>query len=535
METLGTGVVVLGSGLAGIMSALTARKSGLDVTLLDDPDTPSATGSSGGSFRAEIDGYSALDHFVDTVTYGERLSQRSLARSLAEDAGRIRELLGGLGLQTVASDTGFRLASGNEPGKALAAAGLRSLREAGVKIIPAMGWELLRRADGSAAGVLAYDPIRATWLAVTAGSVILATGGGAGVFERTTNSRDAVGDGIALAFRAGAVLADMEFVQFWPLAAATKGSYACLGPKELAGRSLLVDGTRDISEKVDLARLGKGQSPAKLARLVYQEIMPEPPMGTPSQAVEPPAPKSLTLSAPLAGGVAGSAADTLAGSEVSPAAHHTLGGVVCGDHGQTRIPGLFVAGEAAAGTHGADRLSGNGLSEAAVFGCRAGALAASELRAGRGDGSPDNVEAEARDMVRRVRNLIEGRSGGSLEPAAAQARVRQAMWRYSALVRTRESLDFAQSAINRVKRSLPFSVDVSDGRQVRAALKTLNMLVVAEAITRSARFRKESRGVHFRADYPEADDGEWLRHVRVRLLSGEMSLDTTEGLDLMTP
>lgn len=109
------------------------------------------------------------------------------------------------------------------------------------------------------------------------------------------------------------------------------------------------------------------------------------------------------------------------------------------------------------------------------------------------------------------------------------------MWRHAALVRTREGLDAAQSAINKIKRSLPLAADLGDGGDVRSALKTLNLLLVCEAIARSARYRKESRGVHYRSDFPDRDDAEWLRHVRVKLLSGEMSLDTSQGLELMGP
>lgn len=520
LDTLETDVVVLGAGLAGVVAALAVREAGRRVIVVSESRGPSASERSGGNFRAPVSGYSPEQHFLDTVAGGDYLAQRSLAKALAQDASRTETFLTGLGVRVKEGETGFRVLADNAcPGRVLMNKLEELLKTSGVPVVRALGWEVLLDSSGSACGVLAYDATKADWLVVGAPAVVLATGGAAGAYLRTDNSTEATGDGIAMAFRAGAALADMEFVQFWPLTALGEGVCSDLPWTSLAGKGLLADGARDITDKVGLRKLASGQgSPAEVARLIYREAMPE----APGSAQE----RSLTL-APSGGGEA---------IPVTPAAHHTMGGVVCGDHGQTRVAGLFAAGEVAAGVHGANRITGNGLTEAIVMGRRAGALAATAA-AGRPaePASATPVERFAREQVRRTSALLEGSESEGLRPADAAQRIREVMWLQAGPIRSRESLDAVQSTLNKIKRAIPLTVDLANGEDVRSGLKALNLLAVAEAITRSARYRRESRGVHFRADYPDKDDAEWLCHVRVKLLHGEMSLDISQGLELMEP
>ncbi|RJQ08633.1 MAG: FAD-binding protein [Bacillota bacterium] len=532
LEVLRTDVVVIGAGLAALSSSAAARRSGSHVLLVCEPRAASASALSGGGFRAPADGYPPEQFFLDIVSCGGLLSQRSLAKAMATDAGIVRPFLeeAGLKVSDGARPGLFRVDSGSEPpGEALVAAVSRLVQDAGVETVPGLGWELLLDAGGAVIGFLAYDAARAEWFVVEAPSVVLATGGAAGVYLRTDNSPDASGDGMAMAFRAGAVLADMEFVQFWPVCRLSDGTCECLQPSSLAGSSLEAGDGKNVTAEVNLPGLTAGTaSSSQSARLIYERIG----LGPDGAGEEIP----LRLSS-AGGSEAGSGArseETPTG-DVVPAAHHTMGGVVCGDHGQTRVPGLFVAGEVAAGMHGAERLSGTGLTEAVVTGHRAGTLAAGMASRGSGGSAgSDALSRAARDAVGRTVAQLES-GADHPTPADAALRIRRAMWHSAALVRTRESLDTAQSELNKIKRAMPLAVDTSDGPDVRAGLKTLNLLLVAEAIARSARYRRESRGVHYRRDYPERDDAEWLRHVRVRLLSGEISLDISQGLELMEP
>lgn len=523
MDIIETDVAVLGAGLAGIIAALRARDEGCRVVIVGEWRVPCASERSAGNFRTPVSGYAAEEHFVDTVIGGEYLAQRSLAKAIAQGAEDARSYLTGHGIEVEQGPRGFRVPAAQNgsspagcPGDALVRKLLAALEPAGVKLVKAFGWEVLLD-GGAACGLLAYDSGKAQWLVVKAGAVVLATGGAAGAYLRTDNSVDATGDGMAMAFRAGAALADMEFVQFWPLTGLSDDVCEILPFGSYAGKRLLAGG-RDITDKVGLEELAAGRGDAaRTARLIYQEMV--------ASAAGDGQEQTLSLVPP--GGKPPVA--------VTPAAHHTMGGVVGGDHGQTRVDRLLVAGETAAGVHGANRISGNGLTEAVVMGQRAGSLAALMAK---GLGAQDKaapVDRLARDSVRHVSALLEGSAAATLHPAETTRQLKQAMWLQAGPVRSRESLDATQSTINKIKRSTPLAVDLSNGEEVRAGLKALNLLLVAEAITRSARYRRESRGVHFRTDYPEKDDAEWLKHIRVQLLNGEMSLDISQGLELMEP
>ncbi len=518
LKTLDADIIIIGAGLAGLTAALTASREGRRVAIVSEPQVLSASERSGGNFRASVPTYTAERHFLDTLSAGHYLSQRSLAKALAENASWAQAFLGGLGLKVEPGEHGFQVAGGECPGEVLVGVLRKAVQAKGISLVPGFGWTVLVDGEGRARGALVFDGPKGEWLALAARAVILATGGAAGAYLRTDNDPEATGDGLAMAFRAGAALADMEFVQFWPLATLGEGASTYLPWSALEGKRLLVDGGRDIAGKVGLEDLAKGRADAPdVARRIYQETV----WGLENSAPEP----GLTLV-----GGSGQAAP------VSPAAHHTIGGVVCGDHGQTRVEGLFAAGEIVAGMHGADRLSGNGLSEAAVMGKRAATLASSLISdEAAGPVREGEAQALAQEEIRRTMAQFGGAGSAGARPLEVIGRVREAMWRCVGPVRNRDGLDTAQSTLNKIKRMAPLAVDLADGEATRTGLKALNLMAVAEAITRSARYRRESRGVHFRADYPEKDDAEWLRHVRVKLLHGEMSLDISQGLELMGP
>jgi len=286
MKVHGADIVVAGSGLAGLAAALSAGRDGRDVVLLSDA-AESASSRSGGWFRAAGASYSAEQHFIDTVEHGCYLAERTLAKALAQDAPLARKVLEDAGLQLRPTPVGFRVGGGGEgdpPAGRRLIEGLENLLPASIERLSGLAWELLLGPDGSVAGLLAYDQEVADWLLVSAPCVILATGGAAGVFRWTDGSPEATGDGVALAFRAGAPLADMEFVQFWPLAAVIPGG-ACTGlPFDYLSRTrLLTADGEDITVRVGLAGLADGTSrPAEVSRLIYRELLARSPAARPA-------------------------------------------------------------------------------------------------------------------------------------------------------------------------------------------------------------------------------------------------------------
>ncbi|HCJ09584.1 MAG TPA: hypothetical protein DHW14_00260 [Clostridiales bacterium] len=537
MNILEAEVVVVGSGLAGLSAALTVGEGGREVVLLTDAAGGGSSGASvmsGGNFRAPGPEYASEDMYLDIIRGGAYLPQRSTVKVLVEDAPTVRTFLSRYGVETSDTPTGFRAFPGAEaPGRRLLDCLEQALPDTVTKV-SGFAWEALLGRDGSVEGLLAFDREKAGWFVIASSRVIVATGGASGVYRYTDNSLGATGDGVALAFRAGAPLADMEFVQFWPLAVVQPGGggrCTCLGPGEMSRGTLLDGRGRDITGKVGLRGLADGRSdPSRVSRLIYEEATSASGPGRDGTASE-------DVPLRLLPGEGSPRTSGGASLPVTCAAHHTMGGVICGDHGQTRVPGLFVAGEVAAGAHGASRLSGTGLTEAVVRGRRAGSLVLASLPSrGAGAGVPaSELTRQGRAKIQAVSALLEADDPDAVRPHEARRRVAEAMWRHVALVRSRDSLDAAQSEINKMKRALPLNVDLSDGAEVHQGLKVLNLLLVAEAITRSARYRRESRGVHYRSDFPGLDEAEGLRHVRVKLLTGEMSLEVSQGLELMEP
>jgi L-aspartate oxidase len=393
-------------------------------------------------------------HFEDTLRAGRGLSRASAARVLVDEApARIRDLIdlgvpfddelgleGGHSRRRVHSVGGAQ--TGREISKVLARAVLAHPRidvEEGERAI-----ELLRT-DGRIGGV-ATDLRR-----VRARAVLLATGGYAALWGRTTNPPGSVGEGIAIAFRAGAVVADLEFVQFHPTALA--GSSLLLSEALRGDGALLLDehGQRFVEELAPrdvVARAIKARGSAMLdLRPIDRSRFP-----------------SLMQRLAEAGFDAGAQP-----VPVAPAAHYTMGGVVTDLHGATSLAGLYAAGECACtGVHGANRLASNSMLECLVFGRRA-ALAAL-----------DEPAASARSEFVADSHY--------LEDAPVTPDLREALWEDAGLIRNAEGL----------------------------ARLTSSPHLLASLVARSALAREESRGGHFRSDFPGENPDLEGRHTVIR-------------------
>ena len=443
---------MVGGGVAGLFAALCAAAE-TDVLLLAKApaDGSNSWHAQGGVAAALAEGDEPALHAEDTLRAGRGLCRESAVEVLTgEAAARIADLVdagvefdGDLGREGGHSLRRVAHAGGAETGKAIAAALKdRVLEHPRISFAEGERVVSLLEADGRCAGVLT------DCRAVAAPATLLATGGYAALWERTTNPPGALGDGLALAYRAGAALADLEFVQFHPtalvdggflLSEALRGEGALLvdasGGRftdELAPRDVVA---RAIAERgqagLDLRPIERGRFPGLMATLERAGYDP---------AQEP--------------------------IPVSPAAHYTVGGIVTDLDGRTTLPGLYAAGECAAtGVHGANRLASNSLLECLVFGRRAAhtALAAEPLGARSGEARP---AAPARPVTPEVR---------------------RALWQDAGLIRTAAGLE----------RLLD------------------SPALVPQLVAESALARRESRGGHFRSDYP-TEDAAFERHVVLR-------------------
>jgi succinate dehydrogenase / fumarate reductase flavoprotein subunit/fumarate reductase flavoprotein subunit len=541
VETITTDVAVIGSGGAGLMCVLHAMTAApdLDVTVI----SKGAVGRSGctrmvqGGFNAVLDPVDSVElHFRDTLKGGAFLNDQDLAWTLVNDAPRVIHEL-----ETRAGCFFDRRPDGRIHQKAFAGQSFdRTVHRGDLTGIEIMGrlrdqmfrlgareLEDVRALDlvfdrhGEVAGVTILDVQTGAGAVVLARVVVVATGGSATMYRIAAPAREKTGDGIAMCYRAGLELRDMEMLQFHPTG-------LLVGPSRLSG-AVLEEGLRGAGAhlynglgerfmaRYDPARMERSTRDV-VARSSYLEIM----AGRGTEVGGVLIDISHVGAAEVERRFPGMVARTrLIGHDlatgpvpVSPTAHYQMGGVIIDCDCRTTIPGLLVAGEDAGGTHGANRLGGNGVAESTVFGARAGDLAA-DLTRERDRRDPDRAQIAA-SIARALEPLGRDRGPG---PFAITSRLKDVMWEDCGLVRDRQGLRRAREQIEELMEQADCVAVPGPSRVNYAwqeALDIRNQLTVARTMVVAALAREESRGAHFRSDFPEQDDERWLRSIVVR-------------------
>jgi len=544
-ESIDVDVLVIGSGGAGLMAAWGARvaEPGCSVALM----SKGLVGRSGCSIMAQ--GFNAAlgtddspdRHFEDLVRAGEFLSDQALAWQLATTAPEVIRLLEAEAGCFFDRDADGRLELAPFPGQSRRRKVHRGhltgleivtrLREHGARLgwrelVDVRAMELLVNDRREVRGVVALDTQRGIGLVVRARAVVLAAGGGVAALYRVADgAREKTCDGIALAYRAGLAVRDMEFVQFLSVGLVAPGSRVTgvLLEEALrgAGGHLLNGQGERFMERYDPERMERAPRDI-VARACYAEILAG--RGTPNAAV------LIDVRHLGADVVEGAFADLVSRSrragrdlarepvEIAPAAHIQIGGVDVGSDGETAIEGLFVAGEDAGGVHGASWQGGNGIAESTAFGLLAGRRAAAHATAIRGTAPrPGGNEAFARDALGAAFAPL-AREGGR---AAWQLwdELREVMWWRVGLARDAAGL---REAADRLARLRDEAATVAVAGPPRAnpgwqeALDLRNAVLAAELVVASAATREETRGMQVRTDFPDRDDVAWLRTVLVR-------------------
>ena len=347
-------------------------------------------------------------------------------------------------------------------------------------------------------------------------SVILASGGAGQLFPVTSNTFQKNGDGFAIAYRAGANLIDMEQIQFHPTGMvkpeSKKGVLVTEAVRAEGGKLINKDGERFMPkyapEKMELATRDV------VARSIYQEIIEG--RGTESGGVY------LDISH-LDDDYIEEKLETMVLQfenvgvdikhepiEVAPTAHHFMGGLKIDTDASTSLENLFGAGEVCGGVHGANRLGGNALADTQVFGKIAGESASKVAKESEIKTNDEMVEKEAS----RIENLI---NEGSIKPQEFKNRIKNLMWEKVAIVRDEKGLNEALKQLLEMQKELK-NLNVRDIKQYNddlvTALEVTNMVEICILIVKSAILRRESRGAHYRSDFPESSD-EWKRSIIV--------------------
>ncbi|CAN5495511.1 L-aspartate oxidase [soil metagenome] len=524
-------VVVIGSGIAGLTAALQLRASpdvgSVMVVTKDILSAGSTQWAQGGIAAALGPGDTPDQHLHDTLVAGAGVCDEAAVRALV-NAGpdAVRELisLGTVFDHTEAGELSLTREGGHHRDRIAHAGGdatgaeIQRALVAAVHAAPdidvtehALVLDLIPGAGGGIAGVTLHvmgEGQRDGVGAVLCRAVVLASGGLGQVFSATTNPSVSTGDGMALALRAGAVLRDLEFVQFHPtvmwLGADSKGQQPLISEAVRGEGAFLVDdaGVRFMLGQHELADLAPRDVVAKAIMRRMRET------GTEHVWLDARAfgaakweRRFPTILATCRSHGVDPVTDLI---PVAPACHYASGGVATDLDGQSSVDGLFACGEVAcSGVHGANRLASNSLLEGLVFSRRI----ATRLAAG---------------LPERRQPATDSRPAG-LVPGDVRPEIQHAMTEKAGVLRSRTGLDEGSAALADLSTR---TTDVADV----AAWETTNLLTIASALVDAATLREETRGSHWREDFPERDDVHWARHVDVTLDGGEPRLDLTPVL-----
>ena len=506
-----TDFVVVGAGIAGLRAAIGLAAAGARALVV----TKEALGESnthyaqGGIAVAMSGAEDVALHLEDTVNAGDGLVNQEAARVLVEEGPlRVEELLrwgtdfdreaGRLMLTREGAHSRNRIlhAHGDATGAEIGRSLLRHARA--MEKITLLEWTTtvgLDVEDGAVAGIRLFDR-DGVMSQFRSRGVLLASGGAGQVYSDTTNPAVATGDGIAMAYRAGAETADMEFYQFHPTALSLPGVQRFLLSEALRGEGAWLRnarGERFMERYHPLLELAPRDV---VARAITREAMGAEgatvPVYLDMRHVTKIDPHSRFpgISKFLAQHGLDLRRDLI---PVRPAAHYLMGGVRADERGRTSLKGLYAAGEVACtGVHGANRLASNSLLEGLVFGARAAEAMSAET-----SGSAKKTAEPCRQ------------AGPAADFGELRQKLQQSMWQKAGLLRDAAGLEGGLAEVRKLACEIPRDCS-------RALLELRNLQTVGELILRSALAREESRGAHFRNDFPQRDDAQFGKHSVIR-------------------
>lgn len=508
--------IIVGSGIAGLYTALLARQLGSVLILTKGKIEETNTRYAQGGIAAAIGTNDTADlHFEDTMVAGAGLCDADHVRILVDEAAdRIQDLINfGVPFDTTNGEISLTREGAHSRDRILHAGGdatgeqieITLSRLAHMSRITVLENTLVTDVvvqNGQATGVRTLDT-RTDLAATYEGQfVILATGGGGRLFKYTTNSPVATGDGVALAYGAGAEIRDMEFYQFHPTALRLPGAPPFLISEAVRGEGGILRNKQGRAFAKDYHEQGELAPRDIVARALLSEMSRE---GSDNVFLDVThlSPSAVATRFPtiyrtcLSHGV-DMARDWI---PVSPAAHYMMGGVVTNTWGETTIPGLFACGETACtGVHGANRLASNSLLEVLIFGKRLIQKTQAILE------KRESIEAiptsDARSLPKRPR--LEG----GLPPLSLSS-VQNLMWEQVGIVRDGGHLEHAAE-------TLTGWLEVISTRHDAASYELRNVLLTARLMAEAALLRTESRGAHSRSDFPDGSES-WLRHISYAL------------------
>ena len=533
IKTISTDVLIIGSGGAGSRAAIEVDDAGLKAIIVSKGLSfrSGCTGMAEGGYNAvfkTVDKDDSIEaHFNDTLKGGSYLNDKKLVEILVNESPKRLVDLENFGALFDRQESGEidQRPFGGQSFRRTCYQGDRT----GAELLNALKEEIIKRdiecieevmitslvTDGNQViGATGLNLKDSSLIYFQAKATILASGGAGQLYPVTSNTFQKNGDGYAISYRAGANLVDMEQVQFHPTGMVApeskKGVLVTEAVRAEGGKLINSEGERFMSkyapEKMELATRDV------VARSIYQEIIEG--RGTENGGVYLDIShldddyideklETMVLQFENVG------VDIKHGPiEVAPTAHHFMGGLKIDTDASSSLENLFGAGEVCGGVHGANRLGGNALADTQVFGKIAGESASKAAKESELKTNDEMVQEEAS----RIEGLIKK---GSIKPKEFKNRIKSLMWEKVAIVREEKTLNEALGQLQEMQKEL-VDLDVSDKKQYNTdlvtALEVINMLEICILTVKSAIIRRESRGAHFRSDFPESKD-EWKKSI----------------------
>ena len=533
-------------------AAIEARRLGAAVTIIaKGPVRATHTRMSGGRFNA-MSGQNPKDNhdifFADTINGGAGMNNRQLARILTQEAmdraydleswglvwerrGPDKYLMAGSG-----GGTQLRMLGSYDEGIGITEVMIHATRKLGAGLVEnRMLVDIAFDDEGVLTGALCLDMRHGRWCFYRCGSLVIATGGTSQVYETNSGPALNTGDGTAVAYRAGAELVDIEFMQFIPISFVFPPSirgYTLTEPPFYGtrhfdingepGKLLNAQGERFIMKHDPVRR--EGGTRDVLARAIMLEILegrgtaeggvwlePDPKVAHHFQQERPMYTKRILEN------YGERAANFLEAFQVMPSALYTTGGIRIDNWGRSTVPGLYAAGEVTGGVHGANRLGASSMPDIQVFGRRAGLTAAQECHDRHGD--LESALAWARQRAAALEQPLQRSDGTS--PSAVKRRIQEMTTREVGLVRNGRGLEQVTDTLAEFREQVLPRLAVTGRSRVlnREWMETIeleNMTAVVGCMAAAALQRTETRGAHYRQDFPERNDADWSANLYVR-------------------
>jgi succinate dehydrogenase/fumarate reductase flavoprotein subunit len=501
-------VIVIGTGLAGMVAAYAAQAEGADVLLIDKGPVGTGTNSAYANavFAGPTSSYPLEDYINDTIRIGKKINHARFVRKTAQGVPRALELLDRLGIELQEHRDAYVF----QPSRTDIIRGMPLVRNLAktikdlkrVVVLPGFYVSEILQGDGKACGVNGFGK-DGQERSFSASTVVLATGGCGAIYLRNDNHEGILGQGYFLAAKAGLDLWDMEFVQFYPIVMVEPGlpSVMLYPPYPKEARLLNASG-EDIPSKHALGDINEAIRKKRdtFSAMIFSEGK-EGPVHMDYRET----PSALWDTYPL----------TLLKNmrfdfrarpvRISPGAHFFMGGVRTDDEGQTALDGLFACGEAVWGLHGANRRGGNALTECIVWGMFAGQNAARHALETQAP-HPKPEESDDSDFPK---------ASGRMRYRELRRRIKEIAWEYAGVVRSEEGLRKGLQEMDEVDRMLRQATPMT-ASELKLRQDMMSASFVLRAILLASLARQESRGAFMREDFPQEDNVNWQKNSCLR-------------------